>query len=84
MTERAFCKHCNSPLRNGFCEACDSLIECCFPDCGCDGARLCMAEEGASDRAVSQNVEAMWRGKTREQRRAVMHLCASVLREREK
>lgn len=33
---------------------------CCFPDCGCDGARLCMAPGGASDRAARQNVEGMW------------------------
>ena len=26
----------------------DRLIYCCFPDCGCDGARLCMAENGAN------------------------------------
>lgn len=25
-----------------------SLPYCCFPDCGCDGARNCMAESGAS------------------------------------
>lgn len=26
----------------------DRLINCCFPDCGCDGSRLCMAENGPS------------------------------------
>lgn len=35
----------------------DRLIFCCFPDCGCDGARLCMAERGASGAALSLNIE---------------------------
>jgi hypothetical protein len=35
----------------------DRLIFCCFPDCGCDGARLCDAENGASDRAIRHNIE---------------------------
>jgi hypothetical protein len=39
---------------------CDRLIYCCFPDCGCDGARLCMAEKGASERALWQNIERMY------------------------
>ena len=51
---------------------------CSFPDCGCDGARLCTVGE-ASKRALSQNVENMWSGKTREQRRAVMTLVGSLV-----
>ena len=35
----------------------DRLINCGFPDCGCDGARLCMAENGASGCAMSLNRE---------------------------
>lgn len=35
----------------------DSLPFCCFPDCGCDGARLCMAESGANSAACSINIE---------------------------
>lgn len=35
----------------------DRIINCCFPDCGCDGARLCMAENGASSGACSLNIE---------------------------
>ena len=35
---------------------------CCFPDCGCDGERLCMAPSGASGRARHSNVEGMWSG----------------------
>jgi hypothetical protein len=33
------------------------LIYCCFPDCGCDGARLCMAENGASSASLTLNLE---------------------------
>jgi hypothetical protein len=33
------------------------LINCCFPDCGCDGARLCMAKSGASSGARCLNIE---------------------------
>ena len=33
------------------------LINCCYPDCGCDGARLCQAENGANGCAVALNVE---------------------------
>ena len=76
------CNHCHGDLQNGFCELCDRLIECCFPDCGCDGARLCMAERGASDRALSGNVEGMWTGKTTEQRKAVMELVRQTAEEK--
>ena len=33
------------------------LIYCVFPNCGCDGARLCMAKEGASWCASGFNIE---------------------------
>lgn len=33
------------------------MIYCCFPDCGCDGARLCEAEEGPSVGALVLNLE---------------------------
>lgn len=33
------------------------LKYCCFPDCGCDGARLCMAEEGPSSGSRQLNLE---------------------------
>ena len=36
---------------------------CCFPDCGCDGARLCMAGS-ASERASEYNVEGMYSSKS--------------------
>ena len=55
----------------------DSFQYCSFPDCGCDGARLCMAGE-PSDHAARGNVEGMWRGKTREQRHALFDLVEFV------
>lgn len=54
---------------------------CCFPDCGCDGARLCMAPSGASSRSCDQNVEGMWSGKTPQQRKAVFSLLGSIIEE---
>lgn len=57
----------------------DQFDYCCFPDCGCDGSRLCSAKEGASERAISQNVEGMWQGKSKKQRKAVLDLYGSVL-----
>ncbi len=41
----------------------DRLIYCVYPNCGCDGERLCMAENGASDRSRKFNVEGMYRTK---------------------
>lgn len=35
----------------------NSLPFCCFPDCGCDGARLCMAESGANPSSCNMNIE---------------------------
>lgn len=62
MTEEQACPHCDADLQNGWCEPCDKLINCCFPDCGCDGARVCMAENGASEDSNHANVEGMWHG----------------------
>ena len=56
---------------NGTCPDCKLSVDaygntensfefCAFPDCGCDGARLCMATKGASDNASKGNVEGMW------------------------
>ena len=59
----------------------DQFEHCSFPDCGCDGARLCMAGE-ASERAIQQNVEGMWTGKTRQQRAAVFSLVKELRKPR--
>ncbi len=33
------------------------IIHCVFPDCGCDGAQHCMAENGAGWAACALNIE---------------------------
>jgi hypothetical protein len=38
----------------------------------------------ASERALGQNVEGMWRGKTKEQRRAVFSLLGSLADEKKR
>lgn len=51
----------------------DQFQYCCFPDCGCDGARLCMAGEASED-ACNGNVEGMWsNGSKKECRKAVFY-----------
>lgn len=47
---------------------------CPFPDCGCDGARLCMAPNGPSEVSMKGNVEGMYNGNSPEQRKARMDL----------
>ena len=54
---------------------------CSYPDCGCDGARLCMAGE-ASELALESNVEGMWSGKTIEQRKGVFKLLDHIREEK--
>ena len=44
----------------------DSFKYCCFPDCGCDGARLCMAPSGASSLSMDGNTEGMYQMKGHE------------------
>lgn len=56
----------------------DQFDYCSFPDCGCDGARLCMAGE-PSEYACSGNVENMWSGKSPEQVRARNQLVTDVV-----
>jgi hypothetical protein len=89
-------EECEYHLDNagGTCTGCGERIDpygntayafkyCSFPNCGCDGARLCMAGE-ASESAQSGNVEGMWSGKTVEQRKAVFDLLETVHKERVK
>ena len=52
----------------------DELIYCCFPDCSCDGSRLCMAKNGASENCFKGNVEGMWQRGGKEARKAKMFL----------
>jgi len=57
---RVQCDHCDGTGKvddygNPF--SGDRIIYCCFPDCGCDGARLCQAEKGANSSACAMNIE---------------------------
>lgn len=73
------CPDCNLPVDcYGNTEA--QFAYCSFPDCGCDGARLCMAGQ-ASERASTGNVEGMWRGNSPKQIAAVMKLVGEVHKE---
>ena len=47
---------------------------CCFPDCGCDGERLCMAQTGANDNSRECNVEGMYQRTDRVAKEAKMTL----------
>lgn len=71
------CPDCSLPV-DDYGNTEDSFDFCAFPDCGCDGNRLCMAANGASDRAFEQNVEGMWTAKTAKQRKAVFALVGSL------
>lgn len=73
---------------NAVCEDCGLSVDaygntedqfdfCSFPDCGCDGERLCMAGE-ASEYARTANVEGMWSMKTRKQKEAVKALITDL------
>jgi len=58
------CKHCGLEVDDyGNTEA--DFLNCCFPDCGCDGQRLCMAPSGANSNAMECNVEGMYQRKGR-------------------
>lgn len=63
------CEECEGSVGCGHCDGTgkvdkygnpfsgNRIINCCFPDCGCDGARLCQAESGASGCSLSLNIE---------------------------
>lgn len=70
MSKKTICEHAFDHEPGTTCEHCKLLVDaygnteedflhCSFPDCGCDGARLCMAGK-ASDDAILGNVEGMY------------------------
>ena len=59
----------------------DQYDYCSFPDCGCDGERLCMAKNGASTRACAENVEGMLLGNKPEHKAARAALMSSVYKD---
>lgn len=63
---------------NGYGNTEDQFDYCSFPDCGCDGARLCDAKNGASENSLDSNVEGMWSGKDKKSKLAVMSLVAAI------
>lgn len=73
------CPACEEPV-DAYGNTAYAFKYCSFPDCGCDGARVCMAGE-ASKQALGQCVEGMWSGKTVEQRKGVFDLMGSLSRE---
>lgn len=55
----------------------EDFRKCCFPDCGCDGARLCMAGE-ANSNARECNVEGMYQRtdlKAKAAKAGLLYLC---------
>lgn len=52
------CPHCKLQV-DEYGNTEEDFKNCSFPNCGCDGARLCMAGE-ANENACKFNVEGMW------------------------
>lgn len=77
----AKCEDCGLDV-DGYGNTEDQLEYCSFPDCGCDGARLCDAKEGPSEYAAKGNVENMWGGKSIEQKTARRKLIVDVMNEK--
>ncbi len=75
---------------NTICESCklevdsygnteNDFLNCSFPDCGCDGARLCMAGK-ASENAQKCNVEGMYERTDKQAKIAKMELIGLCLK----
>ena len=89
-TSMTFCEYAFDHEPGEVCEHCGLGVDkygnteqdfqkCCFPDCGCDGERLCMARE-ANAEAVKMNVEGMYQRSDRAAVKAKMDLLGLVLR----
>lgn len=50
------CPECKEPV-DDYGNTPYSFLYCSFPDCGCDGARLCMAKSGANMASSVINIE---------------------------
>lgn len=48
------CKNCGLDI-NEYGNTENQFQYCCFPDCGCESARNCMAEEGPSNISYALN-----------------------------
>jgi hypothetical protein len=80
----SFCKMAFDHDPGEVCEACGLEVDrygnteadfrkCSYPECGCDGARLCQAGQANAD-ANKYNVEGMWEVSNRKTRRARLGL----------
>lgn len=67
------CEQCGLPV-DAYGNTEDEQANCSFPDCGCDGARLCMAKNGASKDAQECNVEGMYERTDKKASRAKIRL----------
>lgn len=79
-----YCQHTYNHEPGEVCPSCNLVVDCygnteadfincSFPDCGCDGSRLCMAG-AANENALSCNVEGMYQRKDLVARKAKMDL----------
>jgi hypothetical protein len=71
------CQHCGLEV-DVYGNTEEDFLKCCFPDCGCDGERLCMAGEANAD-AMKCNVEGMYTRTDKKARRAKGELYALCL-----
>ena len=71
------CLHCNLEV-DDYCNTEEDFQNCCFPNCGCDGSRLCMAPSGANDNSAKLNVENMYNRSDKEAVKGKMGLFALV------
>ena len=73
------CVHCSFEVdKYGNTE--QDFLNCSFPDCGCDGERLCMAPSGANKHSLQCNVEGMYQRKDRKAIRARLDLLGLTLK----
>ena len=72
------CVHC-SLLVDDYGNTEEDFENCSFPDCGCDGQRLCMSPKGANAEGRLCNKESMYRNtdtKSLEARRELLKIVA--------
>jgi len=50
------CSHCSLEV-DEYGNTEEDFLNCSFPDCGCDGARNCMAPSGANLGSMNLNIE---------------------------
>ena len=76
------CPDCNEEV-DSYGNTEDQFDNCSFPDCGCDGERLCMAGEASED-ARKGNVEGMYQtGSKIESRKAMFYTMGLINKNRE-